>query len=86
MLLLGHKSAEERVVSFLLAVHRKSAVGNDIHLPRGRLDMADYSWPDDRDSVENDDKFDPAWSHRRRGAPDFDLAHAKHFARNCRQH
>ena len=42
MLLLGHKSAEERVVSFLLAVHRKSAVGNDIHLPMGRLDMADY--------------------------------------------
>ena len=42
MLLLGHKSAEERVVSFLLAVHRKSAVGNDIQLPMGRLDMADY--------------------------------------------
>src|SRR5271170_1022267 len=42
MLLLGHKSAEERVVSFLLAVHRKSGVGNDIHLPMGRLDMADY--------------------------------------------
>ena len=42
MLLLGHKSAEERVVSFLLAVHRKSAVGNDIRLPMGRLDMADY--------------------------------------------
>jgi CRP/FNR family transcriptional regulator, anaerobic regulatory protein len=42
MLLLGHKSAEERVVSFLLAVHRKSAVGNVIQLPMGRLDMADY--------------------------------------------
>jgi len=42
MLRLGHKSAEERVVSFLLAVHRKSAVGNDIQLPMGRLDIADH--------------------------------------------
>jgi CRP/FNR family transcriptional regulator len=42
MMLLGRKSAEERVVSFLLAIHRKSAVGNDIALPMGRLDMADY--------------------------------------------
>jgi CRP/FNR family transcriptional regulator, anaerobic regulatory protein len=42
LLLLGRKSAEERVVSFLLAIHRKSAVGNDIALPMGRLDMANY--------------------------------------------
>lgn len=42
ILLLGRKSAEERVVSFLLAVHRKSAVGNDIQLPMSRQDMADY--------------------------------------------
>jgi CRP/FNR family transcriptional regulator len=42
MLLLGHKTAEERVVSFLLAVHRKCAAGNEIELPMSRLDMADY--------------------------------------------
>jgi CRP/FNR family transcriptional regulator, anaerobic regulatory protein len=42
MLLLGRKSAEERVVSFLLAIHRKNGVGNDIRLPMSRLDMADY--------------------------------------------
>jgi CRP/FNR family transcriptional regulator, anaerobic regulatory protein len=42
MLLLGRKSAEERVVSFLLAVHRKSAIDHSIVLPMSRLDMADY--------------------------------------------
>jgi CRP/FNR family transcriptional regulator len=42
MLLLGRKSAEERVVSFLLAVHRKSAIDDHIVLPMSRLDMADY--------------------------------------------
>jgi len=42
MLLLGRKNAEERVVSFLLAIHRKSGVGDDIELPMSRLDMADY--------------------------------------------
>ena len=42
MLLLCRKSAEERVVSFLLSVHEKSAVANMIELPMGRLDMADY--------------------------------------------
>jgi len=42
MLLLGRKSAEERVVSFLLAVNRKSGVENTIELPMSRLDMADY--------------------------------------------
>jgi CRP/FNR family transcriptional regulator len=42
MLLLGRKNAEERVVSFLLAVHRKTGVGNTIELPMSRLDMADY--------------------------------------------
>ena len=42
MLLLGHKSAEARVVSFLVAVHRKCAAGSEIELPMSRLDMADY--------------------------------------------
>jgi CRP/FNR family transcriptional regulator len=42
MLLLGRKNAEERVVSFLLAVHRKAGSGADIELPMSRLDMADY--------------------------------------------
>jgi CRP/FNR family transcriptional regulator len=42
MILLGHKSAEERVVSFLLAVHRKCSDSNEIELPMRRLDMADY--------------------------------------------
>ncbi len=42
MLLLGRKSAEERVVSFLLAVHRRSAIDHSIVLPMSRLDMADY--------------------------------------------
>jgi len=42
MLLLGRKSAEERVVSFLLSVHRKSGIENTIELPMTRLDIADY--------------------------------------------
>ncbi len=42
MLLLGRKNAEERVVSFLLSVHRKVGIGADIELPMSRLDMADY--------------------------------------------
>jgi CRP/FNR family transcriptional regulator len=42
MLLLGRKSAEERVVSFLLAVPRKTGAGDDIELPMSRLDIADY--------------------------------------------
>jgi CRP/FNR family transcriptional regulator, anaerobic regulatory protein len=42
MLLLGRKTAEERVVSFLLAIHRKSAAGIEIELPMSRQDMADY--------------------------------------------
>ena len=42
MLLLGRKSAEERVVSLLLAVHRHCATGDEIELPMTRLDMADY--------------------------------------------
>ena len=42
MVLLGRKSAEERVVSFLLAVHRKCATHAEIELPMSRLDMADY--------------------------------------------
>ena len=42
MLLLNRKSAEERVVSFLLAVHRKNSVDDNIALPMTRLDIADY--------------------------------------------
>ncbi len=42
MLLLGRKTAEERVVSFLLAIHRKSTMGGQIDLPMSRQDMADY--------------------------------------------
>jgi CRP/FNR family transcriptional regulator, anaerobic regulatory protein len=42
MLLLGRKNAEERIVSFLLAVHRKRARTADIELPMGRQDIADY--------------------------------------------
>ncbi len=42
MLLLGRKCAEERVVSFLLAIHRKCGEGAEIELPMSRLDMADY--------------------------------------------
>ena len=42
MLLLGRKTAEERVVSFLLAIHRKSAAPIEIELPMSRQDMADY--------------------------------------------
>jgi CRP/FNR family transcriptional regulator len=41
MLLLGRKSAEERVISFLLAVNRKSGVGHRIELSMSRLDIAD---------------------------------------------
>jgi CRP/FNR family transcriptional regulator len=42
MLLLGRKCAEERVVSFLLALHRKCASGAEVELPMSRLDIADY--------------------------------------------
>ena len=42
MLLLGRKTAEERVVSFLLAIHRKSGTGGEIEVPMSRQDMADY--------------------------------------------
>jgi CRP/FNR family transcriptional regulator len=42
MLLLGRKTAEERVVSLLLAIHRKNARGEEIELPMSRQDMADY--------------------------------------------
>jgi CRP/FNR family transcriptional regulator, anaerobic regulatory protein len=42
MLLLGRKTAEERVVSFLLAIHRKSATGAEVELTMSRQDMADY--------------------------------------------
>ena len=42
MLLLGRKTAEERVVSFLLAIHRKTGATAEIELPMSRQDMADY--------------------------------------------
>lgn len=42
MLLLSRKTAEERVVSFLLAIHRKTARGDEIELPMSRQDIADY--------------------------------------------
>jgi CRP/FNR family transcriptional regulator len=42
LLLLGRKTAEERVVSFLLAIHRKTARGDEVELPMSRQDMADY--------------------------------------------
>jgi CRP/FNR family transcriptional regulator, anaerobic regulatory protein len=42
MLLLGRKTAEERVVSFLLAISRKNGQGEQIKLPMSRQDMADY--------------------------------------------
>src|ERR1700761_5020360 len=42
MLLLGRKTAEERVASLLLAIHRKNARGEEIELPMSRQDIADY--------------------------------------------
>lgn len=42
MLLLGCKSALERIASFLLARARKTATGQRIMLPMGRADIADY--------------------------------------------
>jgi CRP/FNR family transcriptional regulator, anaerobic regulatory protein len=42
VVLLGRKSAEERVVSFLIAIHRKCGANNEIELSMSRLDMADY--------------------------------------------
>lgn len=42
MLLLGRKNAEERIVSFLLAVHCKRARTVEIELPMSWQDMADY--------------------------------------------
>jgi CRP/FNR family transcriptional regulator len=45
MILLGQKSAEERVASFLLMLARRSAdtvMPVDIVVPMSRLDMADY--------------------------------------------
>jgi len=45
-ILLGQKSAEERVASFLLMIARRSGADTrtpiEIELPFGRLDMADY--------------------------------------------
>lgn len=41
LLLLGHKSARERVAGFLLGFAQRSA-SDEIALPMGRQDMADY--------------------------------------------
>ena len=42
VLLLGRKTAEERVISFLLYVRRKCTRGEEIELPMSRQDIADY--------------------------------------------
>jgi CRP/FNR family transcriptional regulator len=42
MLLLGRKSAQERVVSFLLAWSARQGEQTVMHLPMGRTDLADY--------------------------------------------
>ena len=60
MLLLGRKSAEERVVSFLLAVHRKSGAGNEIAAADEPARHGRLSRPDDRDGIANDDQSYPA--------------------------
>lgn len=41
LLLLGHKSARERVAGFLLGVAQRGSC-SDVTLPMGRQDMADY--------------------------------------------
>ena len=42
MLLLGRKTAEERVASFLLTLAGPAVVGQIIELPMSRQDIADY--------------------------------------------
>jgi CRP/FNR family nitrogen fixation transcriptional regulator len=42
MLLLGRKSAEERVVSFLLDMARRESAVEVVELPMSRQDIADY--------------------------------------------
>ena len=42
MLLLGRKSAEERVVSFLLDMARRESAIEVVELPMSRQDIADY--------------------------------------------
>lgn len=42
MLLLGRKSAVERVASFLLSMSTRGAVGETVELPMSRSDIADY--------------------------------------------
>jgi CRP/FNR family transcriptional regulator, nitrogen fixation regulation protein len=41
LLLLGHKSARERVAGFLFGIARRASTG-EVALPMGRQDMADY--------------------------------------------
>jgi CRP-like cAMP-binding protein len=42
MILLGRKTAEERVVSFLLALSNRTVANSVIELPMSRQDIADY--------------------------------------------
>jgi CRP/FNR family transcriptional regulator, nitrogen fixation regulation protein len=42
MLLLGRKSAKERVASFLLGLSRRAGTGGAIALPMSRTDIADH--------------------------------------------
>ncbi len=45
MLLLGRKTAMERVATFLLEMDRRLAVAGMMALPMCRRDIGDYSWP-----------------------------------------
>lgn len=42
LLMLGRRSAAEKVGLFLVDVAQRSASGNEIHLPMSRLDIADF--------------------------------------------
>ena len=68
MLLLGRKTAEERVVSFLLAIHRKSARGRGDRAANEPSGHGRLSRADDRDCVPDDDKFNPPWFDRLSGS------------------
>ena len=58
LLLLGRKTAEERVVSFLLAIHRKTARGDEVELPMSSPRHGGLSRADHRDRVAHDDELD----------------------------
>ena len=67
MLLLGRKTAEERVVSFLLAIRRKNARGRGDRAANEPSGYGRLSRTNDRDGVADDDKFNPPWFDRRSG-------------------